>query len=312
MPHRPSVLFVCVHNAGRSQMAAGYLRTRCRAAGWRSARPAPCPPTGINPVAVEAMAEEGIDIAAARPALLTPDAVPRLRRRHHHGLRRRLPDLPRQALRGLGARGPGRPGPRHRPARSATTSAAASSASSPSWCPRPSATPGRPPADRAERAPDRPPARRPRLLWARGRGEPLPCPARRTSRPDPDVDVLVVGAGPTGLALAAELAATGTRVRLVDRQHDRVHESRALGVQPRTVEVLARLGLAEAAGGRGQPRRAAGAARRRAGHPHPAVRPRPDRHRLPLPAVPLPGRDRADPHARTSPPGASRSSAASS
>ncbi|MPV88969.1 monooxygenase [Georgenia ruanii] len=63
--------------------------------------------------------------------------------------------------------------------------------------------------------------------------------------PGADVDVLVVGAGPTGLALAAELVAAGTRVRLVDRQLDRVHESRALGVQPRTVEVLARLGLAE-------------------------------------------------------------------
>ncbi|KAE8763372.1 monooxygenase [Georgenia thermotolerans] len=72
----------------------------------------------------------------------------------------------------------------------------------------------------------------------------MPGPAG--TAPGPDVDVLVVGAGPTGLALAAELAATGTRVRLVDRQLDRVHESRALGVQPRTVEVLARLGLAEA------------------------------------------------------------------
>lgn len=55
------------------------------------------------------------------------------------------------------------------------------------------------------------------------------------------VDVLVVGAGPTGLTLAAQLAAHGIRPRLVDRAHDRVHESRALAIQPRTLEVLAGL-----------------------------------------------------------------------
>jgi 2-polyprenyl-6-methoxyphenol hydroxylase-like FAD-dependent oxidoreductase len=59
------------------------------------------------------------------------------------------------------------------------------------------------------------------------------------------LDVLVVGAGPTGLALAAELAAFGVDFRLVDRQADRVHESRALAVQPRTLEVLAAHGVAE-------------------------------------------------------------------
>jgi 2-polyprenyl-6-methoxyphenol hydroxylase-like FAD-dependent oxidoreductase len=57
------------------------------------------------------------------------------------------------------------------------------------------------------------------------------------------VDVLVVGAGPTGLALAAELAAFGVRARLIDRGLDRVHESRALAIQPRTLEVLAGLGV---------------------------------------------------------------------
>ncbi|HEX4658170.1 MAG TPA: FAD-dependent monooxygenase [Streptosporangiaceae bacterium] len=57
------------------------------------------------------------------------------------------------------------------------------------------------------------------------------------------VDVLVVGAGPTGLTLAAELAAFGVRARLIDRGLDRAHESRALGVQPRTLEVLAGLGV---------------------------------------------------------------------
>jgi 2-polyprenyl-6-methoxyphenol hydroxylase-like FAD-dependent oxidoreductase len=62
---------------------------------------------------------------------------------------------------------------------------------------------------------------------------------------EPDVDVLVVGAGPTGLTLAAQLAQYGTRLRFIDRQLDRVHESRALGVQPRTLEVLAGLGVTD-------------------------------------------------------------------
>jgi 2-polyprenyl-6-methoxyphenol hydroxylase-like FAD-dependent oxidoreductase len=59
------------------------------------------------------------------------------------------------------------------------------------------------------------------------------------------LDVLVVGAGPTGLTLAAQLQAFGARVRIVDRQLDRVHESRALAVQPRTLEVLRGLRVAE-------------------------------------------------------------------
>ena len=65
------------------------------------------------------------------------------------------------------------------------------------------------------------------------------------------VDVLVVGAGPTGLALAAELAAFGVRARLIDRGLDRVHESRALAIQSRTrsvgaARVTARLGRGRA------------------------------------------------------------------
>jgi 2-polyprenyl-6-methoxyphenol hydroxylase-like FAD-dependent oxidoreductase len=58
-------------------------------------------------------------------------------------------------------------------------------------------------------------------------------------------DVVVVGAGPTGLALAAQLIAHGIRPRIVDRSHDRVHESRALAIQPRTLEVLAGLGVTD-------------------------------------------------------------------
>jgi arsenate reductase (thioredoxin) len=68
------VLFVCVHNAGRSQMAAGYLghlagdQVEVLSAGS-------APTDQINPVAVQAMAEEGIDITAAVPKILTVDAV---------------------------------------------------------------------------------------------------------------------------------------------------------------------------------------------------------------------------------------------
>ena len=70
----PSVLFVCVHNAGRSQMAAGFLtalagdRVEVRSAGS-------APAEQVNPAAVEAMAEVGIDISAQNPKILTVDAV---------------------------------------------------------------------------------------------------------------------------------------------------------------------------------------------------------------------------------------------
>ena len=57
--------------------------------------------------------------------------------------------------------------------------------------------------------------------------------------------VLVVGAGPTGLTLAAQLAAHGMRPRIIDRGLDRVHESRALAIQPRTLEVLAGIGVTD-------------------------------------------------------------------
>ncbi|MFI9559403.1 arsenate reductase ArsC [Nonomuraea endophytica] len=70
----PSVLFVCVHNAGRSQMAAGWLRDLAGdRVEVRSAGSAPA--DQINPVAVEAMNEVGIDITAAQPKVLTIDAV---------------------------------------------------------------------------------------------------------------------------------------------------------------------------------------------------------------------------------------------
>jgi arsenate reductase len=71
---KPSVLFVCVHNAGRSQMAAAYLnhlsggRIEVRSAGSE-------PAETVNPAAVEAMLEEGIDIRAEKPKVLTTEAV---------------------------------------------------------------------------------------------------------------------------------------------------------------------------------------------------------------------------------------------
>jgi arsenate reductase len=74
MTDTPIVLFVCVHNAGRSQMAAGYLqhlagdRIQVRSAGSE-------PADQINAIAVEAMREEGIDLTAASPKLLTTEAV---------------------------------------------------------------------------------------------------------------------------------------------------------------------------------------------------------------------------------------------
>ncbi|MET9481569.1 arsenate reductase ArsC [Streptomyces sp. NPDC006638] len=71
---RPSVLFVCVHNAGRSQMAAAFLtrlshdRVEVRSAGS-------APADAVNPAAVEAMAEVGIDLSAQTPKILTVAAV---------------------------------------------------------------------------------------------------------------------------------------------------------------------------------------------------------------------------------------------
>lgn len=74
MTGKPSVLFVCVHNAGRSQMAAGFL-TRLGAGRIEVRSAGSAPADQVNPVAVEAMREVGIDISAELPKVLTPDAV---------------------------------------------------------------------------------------------------------------------------------------------------------------------------------------------------------------------------------------------
>jgi len=74
MSQKPAVLFVCVHNAGRSQMAAGFLtaladgRIEVRSAGSM-------PGNQINPVAIQAMAEEGIDLSTQTPKILTTESV---------------------------------------------------------------------------------------------------------------------------------------------------------------------------------------------------------------------------------------------
>lgn len=74
MPDKPSVLFVCVHNAGRSQMAAGFLndlsdgQVEVRSAGT-------APADTVNPAVLEAMNEVGIDLTAQKPKVLTTEAV---------------------------------------------------------------------------------------------------------------------------------------------------------------------------------------------------------------------------------------------
>ncbi len=74
MAEKPTVLFVCIHNAGRSQMAAGYMRelsggaVEVRSGGSE-------PGDQINPMAIQAMAEEGIDISQAVPQLMTTEQV---------------------------------------------------------------------------------------------------------------------------------------------------------------------------------------------------------------------------------------------
>ncbi|MDQ0868213.1 arsenate reductase [Arthrobacter sp. V1I9] len=103
---KPSVLFVCVHNAGRSQMAAAFLTTlgkgeiEVRSAGSQ-------PADKINPAAVEAMAELGIDMSAEVPKVLTTEAVKESDVVITMGCGDECPYFPGKRVRGLG---PGRPG----------------------------------------------------------------------------------------------------------------------------------------------------------------------------------------------------------
>ena len=117
MSDLPEVLFVCVHNAGRSQMAAALLdhhaagRVRVRSAGS-------APADTINPAVVAVMDELGLDLDQGIPQAPDHRSGPGRRRRHHHGLRRRLPRLPRQALPRLAVEDPaGQPAEQIRPIR---------------------------------------------------------------------------------------------------------------------------------------------------------------------------------------------------
>ena len=74
MSAKPSVLFVCVHNAGRSQMAAGFM-THLSGGAVDVLSAGSAPKDSINPIAIEAMAEVGIDIANNVPKILTSEAV---------------------------------------------------------------------------------------------------------------------------------------------------------------------------------------------------------------------------------------------
>jgi len=74
MTDKPTVLFVCVHNAGRSQMAAAYLR-HLGADRIEVLSAGSVPADQVNPAAVAVMLEEGIDMSAERPKVLTDSAV---------------------------------------------------------------------------------------------------------------------------------------------------------------------------------------------------------------------------------------------
>ncbi len=105
LPRRPGVLFLCVHNAGRSQMAAGWLRhlggDRVTVYSGGSE-----PASADQPGRHRGDGEVGIDITERVPQAVDRRGRPRRRCGHHDGVRRRVPALSRQTLRGLGARRP--------------------------------------------------------------------------------------------------------------------------------------------------------------------------------------------------------------
>ena len=100
---KPTVLFLCVHNAGRSQMALGFFQHYAgdNAIGWSGGSE---PGDQVSPVAIEVMAERGI---RRIPQTVDRRGRPSGRCRHHDGLWRRLPGVPRQTLRGMDPLRPG-------------------------------------------------------------------------------------------------------------------------------------------------------------------------------------------------------------
>ncbi len=115
MTDRPTVLFVCVHNAGRSQMAAALL-TKYAAGRVEVLSAGSAPADTINPAVMEAMRELDIDLATERPKLLTTAAVEASDVVITMGCGDACPIYPGQAVPGLGTRRSGRPGRRRRPA----------------------------------------------------------------------------------------------------------------------------------------------------------------------------------------------------
>ena len=111
----PIVLFLCVHNAGRSQMALGWFQHLAgdRAVAWSGGSE---PGNEVNPAAIAAMAEVGIDIAGEFPKPWTDEIVQAADVVVTMGCGDACPLFPGQALRGLGARRPRRPGRRRRAA----------------------------------------------------------------------------------------------------------------------------------------------------------------------------------------------------
>ncbi len=204
---------LCVHNAGRSQMALGFFEHYAgdQAVAWSGGSE---PGDRVNPSAIAAMqGARGIDISTEFPSRGLTRSMRAAGRGDHDGLRRRLPGVPRQALRGMGARGSGRQGCRGGSARCGTTSSAGScNCWRSSRCPRRSDVASRTACD------------------------------RRTVT----TEVLVVGAGPTGLMAAVSLQRMGVSVVLVDGKSGPTRVSRALGLQARSLEILDQVGLADA------------------------------------------------------------------
>ena len=103
----PQVLFVSVHNMGRSQIAAALLsfyagdQVEVRSAGS-------LPASNVHPLVIQILTERGLDISEAYPKPLTEDVVRAAGLCHHHGLRGRLPHLPRHTVPGLGSPRSGR------------------------------------------------------------------------------------------------------------------------------------------------------------------------------------------------------------
>ena len=111
---KPTVLFLCVHNAGRSQMALGFFTHLAgdAAVAWSGGSE---PGTTVNPAAVAAMRERGIDISSEFPKPWTDETVRAADVVITMGCGDSCPDLPRQALRRMGPRRPRRPRRRSRP-----------------------------------------------------------------------------------------------------------------------------------------------------------------------------------------------------